>query len=452
MADLKITQLPSASLVTGSDVLPIVRGGVTDQITVNNFGQSIFNLGLPITASSVNQVDYIDFNTTASVIQPFLGRLSWNQTDKTLDLGTGDGNTTLQIGQETVYPPIVNKDSINLGEGTLVMIDPTDIAQGNRIRVVRAITNGTYPSQYLVGVLTEDIARNQEGFATWFGYVRNLSITTLIANGIKPAGENWVEGTVLYSNPSIPGGFTLTQPEAPAVDATMAVITEINGNNLTMLVRPTLTVTLGELNNIKDTTTTSSYGDLLIKSGSVWGTGKQLSGSYGLTGSLNATSFTGSLLGTASYAINHAVITSSYVCDGILNANQTFATGSDATIAFVDYIDPNNWIASNQFKPTIAGYYNVSFGVWLQNPGIATNQVNTQMRKNGNSMIISQQPLNNGTGIGLGGSRIIQMNGTTDYLDWTIFQGTAGSGTTGTILQGSANGQGTWFSAFLITQ
>jgi hypothetical protein len=44
------------------------------------------------------------------------------------------------------------------------------------------------------------------------------------------------------------------------------------------------------------------------------------------------------------------------------------------------------------------------------------------------------------------------MNGTTDYLDWTIFQGTAGSGTTGTILQGSANGQGTWFSAFLLTQ
>jgi len=176
-----------------------------------------------------------------------------------------------------------------------------------------------------------------------------------------------------------------------------------------------------------------------------------LSNTGSFSGSFNG-SFTGSLLGTASYATNHAVITSSYVCDGILNANQTFATGSDQTIAFVDYADPNIWLASNQFKPTIAGYYSVSFGVWLQNPGIATNQVNTQMRKNGNSIIINQQPLNNGTGIGLGGSRIVQMNGTTDYLDWTIFQGTAGSGTTGTILQGSANGQGTWFSAFLLTQ
>ena len=154
---------------------------------------------------------------------------------------------------------------------------------------------------------------------------------------------------------------------------------------------------------------------------------------------------------TASYATNHAVITSSYICDGILTANQTFATGSDAIIAFIDYLDPNGWLTSNQFKPTIAGYYSVSFGVWLQNAGVSSNQVNTQMRKNGNSMILSQQPLNNGTGISLGGSRIIQMNGTTDYIDWTIFQG-AGSSANGTLLQGTVNGSGTWFSAFLITQ
>jgi hypothetical protein len=174
-----------------------------------------------------------------------------------------------------------------------------------------------------------------------------------------------------------------------------------------------------------------------------------LSSSFAVSSSIAVSS---SFATTASYAVNHAVITSSYICDGILSTNQIFATASDAIIAFVDYLDPNGWLTSNQFKPTIAGYYSVSFGVWLQNPGIATNQVNTQMRKNGNSIIISQQPLNNGTGIGLGGSRIVQMNGTTDYLDWTIFQGTAGSGTTGTILQGTANGSGTWFSALLLTQ
>jgi len=50
------------------------------------------------------------------------------------------------------------------------------------------------------------------------------------------------------------------------------------------------------------------YGDLLMKDGSVWINSKQLSGSYGLTGSLNVSgSITGSLFGTASYALNGGV-------------------------------------------------------------------------------------------------------------------------------------------------
>ena len=53
MANYKITQLPSASIATGSNVLPIVQGGDTDQITVTNLGQGILNLGLSITGSTV---------------------------------------------------------------------------------------------------------------------------------------------------------------------------------------------------------------------------------------------------------------------------------------------------------------------------------------------------------------------------------------------------------------
>jgi hypothetical protein len=43
MADLKITQLPSASAALTTDVLPIVQGGSTDQITVENLAVGIFN-------------------------------------------------------------------------------------------------------------------------------------------------------------------------------------------------------------------------------------------------------------------------------------------------------------------------------------------------------------------------------------------------------------------------
>jgi hypothetical protein len=66
--------------------------------------------------------------------------------------------------------------------------------------------------------------------------------------------------------------------------------------------------TLAGLSDVSiDTKTT---GDLFFFSGSLWYNTKQLSGSYGITGSLNATSLTGSLLGTSSWALNS--ISSSY--------------------------------------------------------------------------------------------------------------------------------------------
>jgi hypothetical protein len=54
MANYKITQLPSASIATGSNVLPIVQDNVTEQITVTNLGQGILNLGLDATFGTVS--------------------------------------------------------------------------------------------------------------------------------------------------------------------------------------------------------------------------------------------------------------------------------------------------------------------------------------------------------------------------------------------------------------
>jgi hypothetical protein len=213
---------------------------------------------------SSSTVDVLTFNTSYVHGNLSEGQLSWNSTDGTLDLRMGRGGATQQIGQEMYYPPVVNKSGVDLIEGTLVMVDPTDVAQGNRLRVVKAISDGTYPAILIVGVLTEPVAKNQEGFATWFGYVRDLSLSAL-----KPVGETWVEGNILYPNPSVAGGFTNTRPEAPNLDSTIAAITSINGNNLTLLVRPQLGFTVGELNDVKDSSSTA--GQVLMKQASgIW--------------------------------------------------------------------------------------------------------------------------------------------------------------------------------------
>tara|TARA_B110000503_G_C6961191_1_gene335137 strand:+ start:26 stop:316 length:291 start_codon:yes stop_codon:yes gene_type:complete len=42
MANVKITELPVLSAILSTDVLPIVQGGTTYQITVGNFGQGTY--------------------------------------------------------------------------------------------------------------------------------------------------------------------------------------------------------------------------------------------------------------------------------------------------------------------------------------------------------------------------------------------------------------------------
>lgn len=260
-------------------------------------------------------------------------RLTWNSTDGTLDLGMGLSNATQQIGQELYNPPIVNKSGGDLVDGDLVMVDPTGIAQGNRVAVVKCIANGTYPADYIVGVLTADVANNQTGLATWFGYVRNIN-----KNHLYPTGETWIEGDVLYPHPTEPGKMTHTQPTAPNLKSTIAVVTSINGNNVTLMVRPSLRGQLDSLHNV--TITSSAYGDLLMRSGSVWINTKQLSGSYDLTGSLNvtgnitATTFIGSLSGTASYASTTAILATGSVSASVNIVNDIFIIKSGSTVPF----------------------------------------------------------------------------------------------------------------------
>lgn len=197
-------------------------------------------------------------------------------------------------------------------------------------------------------------------------------------------------------------------------------------------------------------------------SGSFFGDGSGLTGisasnaisaSYAATASYLLGSVTSASYAlTASFATNHKTITGSYFAQGKLSANQLIATGSDVIIQFVDDFDPQNWwnTSTYRFTPNITGYYNVLFGVWFENMAASSSvQVNAQARKNGNSFMLIQQPCNVGTGISLTGAKIIYLNGSTDYLDFTAYNGAFVSKN---IQQGTADGSGTWFSAILITQ
>jgi hypothetical protein len=76
-----------------------------------------------------------------------------------------------------------------------------------------------------------------------------------------------------------------------------------------------------------------------------------------------------------------------------------------------------------------------------------TGQANFQARINGNTFAIIQNPNNNQTGQSFAFTKIMYLNGSTDYVDFTFYQIT---GVARSILYGTAQGSGTWFSAALL--
>ena len=89
------------------------------------------------------------------------------------------------------------------------------------------------------------------------------------------------------------------------------------------------------LSSLSDVTITSpSYGDLLMYDTNVWNNTKQLTGSYGLTGSLtvtqniSASSFTGSLFGTASYVSGSVFTGTNLALSASYALTASYVTGS----------------------------------------------------------------------------------------------------------------------------
>lgn len=103
-----------------------------------------------------------------------------------------------------------------------------------RLLVAPFLADGTFPSLYTVGVLTQDIEDDKEGFATVFGKVRDLNTTG------APVSETWNVGDILYANPNIIGTFTNIKPTAPDNVIPIAAVVRVNATNGEIFVRPTI--------------------------------------------------------------------------------------------------------------------------------------------------------------------------------------------------------------------
>jgi len=253
---------------------------VGDQITDTHTVTGSLNVTGSISGSltGVLRTDYIDFNTGSTVVGG-IGRMTWNDTDGTVDIGMKGGNVTLQVGQEQLVR-VVNKSGVNLLESTYGAVRIFG-AQGNRIKVKLAQADSDDNSAETLGLATENIDNNQEGFITANGLVRNINTTGALQ------GELWNDGDMLYLSPTVAGGITNIKPQAPQHTVIIGYVVRAHANVGSIFVKVDNGYEIDELHNVRIDTGSLSHGDLLMRSGSVWVNTKSLSGSYQLTGSLD---------------------------------------------------------------------------------------------------------------------------------------------------------------------
>jgi len=106
----------------------------------------------------------------------------------------------------------------------------------------------------------------------------------------------------------------------------------------------------------------------------------------------------------------------------------------------------NNFDATTnyRFTPTVAGYYQINYGVVVNNAS-SVGVIISSVYKNGSAISSTQIPNNISNGSGTNGSVLVYMNGSTDYLELYALQ-TSGVG----MNTNSINGTQTYFNGALL--
>ena len=169
--------------------------------------QSVTDLG-STTTRAINTAgvtsDYFQLDTTATNTNA-VGKLVWNDTLGTGEIGLKGGNINAKLAQD-LYARVVNKTTQNLLKANYQAVK-VQSAQGQRLAVNFAQANTDLNSADTIGIVAENINNNQEGFVITVGQIENLNTTGSLQ------GETWADGDVLYLSPTTAGSLTNIKPD-----------------------------------------------------------------------------------------------------------------------------------------------------------------------------------------------------------------------------------------------
>ena len=181
------------------------------------------------TANGTQQAkaDYIDFDLNAPVLeQP--GRLHYNVTDDTLNIGHKDG-VVQQVGQEQ-YAHVINNTGSTVENG--IAVGTNGVSSEGKKQIKKYIADSTLDANTFLGLATHDLSNGEEGMITTFGLVRDINTTG------SPYSQTWSAGDNVYVDPDTAGNLTNVKPTAPDLVIDVGVVLIADATNGEIFVKP----------------------------------------------------------------------------------------------------------------------------------------------------------------------------------------------------------------------
>ena len=142
------------------------------------------------------------------------GRMWYNGTTGSWNLGMGGGNITQQVGEELF---LYGKASAAITDSPLQIVYQTGTVGASGVVTFAPTIAGITDGNKIVGVATEGISLNAFGRVTTFGVIHNIT-----TDGAA-FGETWADGDEIWYNP-VTGNPTKVKPSAPNLKVSVGIV------------------------------------------------------------------------------------------------------------------------------------------------------------------------------------------------------------------------------------
>lgn len=227
------------------------------------------NVDIPGTLD-VTGIATFDTKVSIGAAEPTAVReIGWNTDEGTYDIRL-DSNVLHRLGADQTTLCRNNSNTVAIPKGTAVMFAGT-VGGSGRIKVAPMVADGSLPGYVFFGVTESIVPAGGDGYVKSFGEIKGIDTNA------------YLEQSILWCDPAVPGGFTATEPTAPNLKLAVAAVIS-SGDNGILMVRWDTGRRLADLHDVESNGTTAD-GDILRYNAALgrW----ENSSSIGISGNLS---------------------------------------------------------------------------------------------------------------------------------------------------------------------